>query len=71
MAELKIFKSLDARKSNEKFKSEFGQGVISFVSWDRLIPYLNQSVDKKVEEQIEGIKVDEKGIHVKLVKKCK
>lgn len=69
MAEQKIFKSLVPNKTNDKFKAEFGQGVISFVSWDRMLPHIGHLVDRKVDEAIEGIKITEDGIHVKIVKK--
>jgi hypothetical protein len=68
MAENKVYKSLVKQKTNERLKSEFGQGVISFVSWERIQPHLEMCVDKKPDETIEGIKIDDAGIHVKIVK---
>lgn len=68
MADLKIYKSLTQGVSDEKFKSEFGRGTVSFVSWERLRPYIEHSVGKKIDERIAGIKIDESGVTVRFEK---
>jgi len=68
MADIKIYKSLTQGMSNDKFKSEYGKGVIGYVSWERLRPYIENSIAKKLDEKIVGIKIDEEGIHVNLRK---
>lgn len=69
MPEKKLFKSLSDRVNDETFKNTFGKGTICFISWERFQPYIEHCVDRKVGEFVEGIKVDEKGIHVKVIKK--
>jgi len=64
-AEVKIYKSLIDDISDEKFKSEFGRGVRSSVSWERLLPYIEHAVGKRLHEEVVGIKIDEKGVTVK------
>lgn len=69
MAELKIYKSLINGIGNDKFKAEFGRGRFSFISWYSLQPYIEHMCNKDVNEKIDGIKIDEKGIHIKISKK--
>lgn len=69
MADIKFYKSLEQNISDDKFKAEFGNGVISFIGWNRILPYIEQGVNKKSTEKIVGIKVDRDGISVKFEKK--
>ncbi len=68
MGEVKFYKSLDEKISDDKFKAEFGNGIISFVSWSRILPYIEHAIGKKITEKVGGIKVDQKGISVKFEK---
>lgn len=68
MAELKIYKSLTKGINDGEFKSEFGRGRHSFISWDSLRPYIEHLCSKDRNEKIDGLKIDEKGIHIKISK---
>lgn len=68
MAVVKFYKSLSENISDDKFKAEFGNGTISFVSWNRILPYIEHAIGKNNSEKVEGIKVDQNGISVKFEK---
>jgi len=68
MGKIKIFKSLDEQTTDDKFKGSFGLGTIQYVSWETIMPYVEHCITKDVNDKVEGIKIDEKGIHVKIVK---
>ena len=61
----KIFKSLVEGVSDDTFEKNDGSGVVSFVSWDRLKPYIEHAVGKKPDEKIVGLRIDNTGINVK------
>jgi len=71
MVDLKLYKSLIQNVSNDKFKNEYGRGTISYVSWERLQPYIEHAVGKNPDEIVVGLKIDETGIHVRFERKKK
>jgi hypothetical protein len=63
--ETKIYKSLAKGVSDSAFEKNDGSGVVSFVSWERLKPYIEHAVCKKPDEKIIGLRIDNTGINVK------
>lgn len=60
----KIAKSFD--KSLTDIQIEYGSGVVTYCSFDRLKPYLEQACKLGKNEKIKGIVVDENGINILL-----
>lgn len=58
-------------KANIPSKSMETTGVTSYVSWERLMPYIKQSVNLKPSEELRGIEVDDNGIKVLIDTKTK
>jgi len=46
-------------------------GVTSFVSWERMLPYLKNAVNLKPSEQVRGFIIDEDGVKVLIEYKTK
>jgi hypothetical protein len=51
-----------------KLDKEFRQdGIMTFVGWQRLLPYLEKAIDKREVEKITGLTIRNDGIKVHIV----
>lgn len=58
-----IIKTFDGSPEN---KLDYGTITTSYVSWERLKPYIEKAIALKSEEEIKGIVCDKDGIKVVL-----
>ncbi len=63
---IKLYKSLEKSISDSKFEKEICDGTISFVSWERLKPYVEHAIGKTPREKIVGIEITQDGLTVKI-----
>ena len=56
-----IKKSLKPNIASEKMDIA---GTTGYVSWERLLPYIKQSISLKPSEELRGLEIDENGIKV-------